>query len=113
MEATLNLFEHVLTRSRRLQELGRHRDARQLYRRLANFRELPPDVAEETQARLAELALRRHRHAQARRHLTAALAFRPDCARYHYLMALAVQGDEGDDLARAAFYLGRALELAP
>jgi tetratricopeptide (TPR) repeat protein len=113
MQATLNLFEHVLGRARRLQGLGRPREAGQLYRRLANFRELPPDVAEETQARLAELHLRRRRYGAARRHLAAALVLRPDGARYHYLMATALQADEGGDLERAAFHLARAVELAP
>jgi tetratricopeptide (TPR) repeat protein len=112
MNPTLNLFEHLLARGHQLQELGRHRDAGRLLARLAGFRDLPGDVAEQVQVRLAELALRRRRYARARRHLTAALRHRPDSARYHYLLAGALQA-EGADLERAAEHYRRALELAP
>jgi tetratricopeptide (TPR) repeat protein len=113
MKETLNLLEHLLDQGRRYQRAGRHRDATRLLTRLADFRELPGEVAEEAQARLGELHLRRRRHARARRHLTAALGHRPDSARYHYLMAVAVRADDQGDLGRAAEHYRRSLELNP
>jgi Tfp pilus assembly protein PilF len=113
MNPTLNLFEHLLTQSRRYQQAGRHRDAARLLTRLASFRELPGDVAGEAQARLAEWHLRRRRHARARRHLAAALRHRPDSARYHYLMAVAVRAGDQGDLERAAEHYSRSLESNP
>src|SRR5262245_406305 len=86
MYTPLNLFDQLLCQARRHLQLGRHREATTLFTRLAGFRELPADVAEETQARLAQLHLKRRRFAQARRHLTAALRYQPDNARYHYLL---------------------------
>jgi tetratricopeptide (TPR) repeat protein len=113
MNATLNLVEHVLALGRRYQELGRHRDALALFTRLSGFRELPADAAEETQARLAEMHLKRRRFRRARRHLAAALQHQPDSARYHYLMATALHSDERGDLERAAGHFARALDLEP
>lgn len=119
MDTTLNLFEHILHRARRLQEQGRTRDAEQLYHRLAQFGELPTDIAAETQIHLAELSLRRGRYALARRHLRAALSFRPNCARSHFLLARTLLGQqqsmpgEVEDLEHAAEHLRRALALAP
>jgi tetratricopeptide (TPR) repeat protein len=113
MHPTLNLVDRVLAMGRRYQELGRHRDAVRLYTRLSGFRELPADAAEETQARLAEIHLKRRRFLQARRHLTAALRHRPDSARYHYLMAAALQADDRGDLDRAAEHYRKAVELDP
>jgi tetratricopeptide (TPR) repeat protein len=113
MNATLNLVEHVLALGRRYQELGRHRDAIHLFTRLAGFRELPADAAEEAQARLAEMHLKRRRFTRARRHLTAALGHRPDSARYHYLLATAHQADDRGDLGRADEHYARAAQMAP
>jgi tetratricopeptide (TPR) repeat protein len=113
MTATLNLFDHLLARGRGLRQSGRYRDEARLLSRLAGFRDLPGEVAEEAQARLAELHLRRRRYAQARRHLAAALGHRPDSARYHYLMAVAVRADDQGELERAAEHYRRSLELNP
>src|SRR6266481_446831 len=59
MSTTLNLVDHLLSRGRHLQEIGREQDALHVLERLACFRQLPPKVAEETQVRLAELLLER------------------------------------------------------
>jgi tetratricopeptide (TPR) repeat protein len=113
MHPTLNLIDHLLARGRHHQEGGRTHEALQVLTRLADFRELPGAVAEETQVRLAELALRRRKYAKARRHLTAALAHQPENARYHHLMATALLAEERGDRQRAADHFRRSLELDP
>jgi tetratricopeptide (TPR) repeat protein len=114
MSMTLNLADRLLAKCRNYQTLGRDRDALLHLKRLAGFRELPAEVAEETQARLGELQIKRQKYTRARRHLTAALRCRPDSARYHYLMALAVESDERTtDTQRAADHYRRSLELEP
>jgi tetratricopeptide (TPR) repeat protein len=111
MSHTLNLIDHLLALGRRYQELGRLRDAVQVLSRLSAFRDLPGEAAEEAQARLAELHLKRRRYQSARRCLTAALSRRPDEARYHRLMATAVLAEDRGDLDRAADHYSRAVEL--
>jgi tetratricopeptide (TPR) repeat protein len=113
MKATLNLVDHLLAMGRHYQELGRHRDALSLFTRLSSFRRLPAEAAEEAQARLAELHMKRRRYRRARRHLTAALRHQPSSARYHYLMAASLQADERGSMEQAAEHYRRALELDP
>jgi len=113
MMPTLNLVDHVLAIGRRYQAIGRHRDAVTVFTRLSRFRYLPAEAAEETQARLAEIHLKRRKYKPARRHLTAALRHQPDNARYHYLLATTLHAQEGADLERAGEHYRRALELDP
>lgn len=113
MSRTLNLADLLLARGRHLQQLGRSHDALTVFGQLAGLRELPADVAEETQVHLAEIHLGRHEYARARRHLAAALVYQPDNARYHYLMATALNADEQPDLQRAAEHYRRSLALDP
>ncbi len=113
MSRTLNLLEQLLSRGRKLQDLGRSDDAASVLVRLAGLQELPAEVAEEAQIRLAELHLRRRRYSQARRHLAAALILRPDNARYHYLMGNALELDDNADPQRALEHYRRSLEIDP
>jgi tetratricopeptide (TPR) repeat protein len=113
VNATLNLVDHLLAAAGRCQEQGRLREALRLLTRLAGFRQLPADAAEQTQARLAELQLKRRKYKRARRHLAAALQHAPDAARYHYWMATALVHDRDADLERAADHYRRSLELDP
>jgi tetratricopeptide (TPR) repeat protein len=113
MSMTLNLADRLLAMGRNLQELGRTEDAVGLLDQLEGFCQLPADVAEETQARLAEIALERRQYRKARRHLTAALVYRPDSAHYHYLIAVALENDEQGDRHRAADHYRKALQLQP
>jgi len=113
MSTTLNLADRLLAMGRNLHELGREHDARRILSRLACFLELSPEVAEETQVRLAEIYLRRRKFKQARRHLTAALRHRPDSAQYHFLMATALDADEKGNPERAAEHFKRVLRLEP
>jgi tetratricopeptide (TPR) repeat protein len=107
---TLGLVDHLLSRGRYFQQLGRTHDALRILGQLAGFRELPAEVAEEAQFRLGELQLRRKKHARARRHLAAALRHAPDNPRYHFLLARTLDNDRGD-LARAAEHYRSSLAL--
>ena len=111
MSSTLNLVDHLLSRGRHLQQIGREQDAIHTLERLAGFRELPLDVAEETQVRLAELLMDRGQFESARRHLAAALIHRPFSARYHFLMASALEADEKGDERRALEHYRLSLEI--
>jgi Tfp pilus assembly protein PilF len=111
MSTTLNMVDHLLARGRRYQELGRDHDALHIFGRVADFRELPADMAEETQARLAEIHLRCGRPRKARRHLTAALRHQPDNASYHEFMACAVEADRRAEPERALEHYRRSLEI--
>jgi tetratricopeptide (TPR) repeat protein len=111
MSKTLKLVDCLLARGRYLQQLGREQDALTLLERLAGFRQLPPQVAEETQLRLAEILLERGEYKAARRHLTAALAQKPTCAHYHFLMAQALEADEKGNERRALDHYRMSLEL--
>jgi Tfp pilus assembly protein PilF len=112
MSATLNLIDRLLTLGRHYQHLHCHREALAVLGRLAGLSELPPDVAEETQVRLAEIHLHKRRHKRARRHLTLALLYRPDSARYHFLMASALDRKTGS-FERAAAHYRKSLECKP
>src|SRR5687768_7947248 len=77
MGKTLNLCDCLLTMGREWHDLGRLTDAAGVLNRLAGFRNLPAQVAEETHARLATIYLRQNEYRKARRHLTSALIYRP------------------------------------
>jgi tetratricopeptide (TPR) repeat protein len=113
MSMTLNLADRLLSAGRNFQTLGRNQDALEALNRLAGFRDLPAAIAEETQARLAEIHLARGKYNRARRHLTAALVHKPQSARYHYLMAMALASDVTADRQRAAEHYRRSLEIDP
>jgi Tfp pilus assembly protein PilF len=102
-----------LARGRNLQQLGRDHDALRLFRRLAAFGDLPADIAEETQACLAQLYLNQRRYRQARRHLAAALTYQPENAGYHYLMARAEYAEDTGDPHQAAEHYRKSIELDP
>jgi len=113
MSRTLNLVENLLTLGRDRQNVGRLADAFTIYARLARFRDLPADVAKETQVRLAEIQIHRRKYERARRHLAIALTFQPDSAYFHRLLGdtLSAQGEANWE--RAAEHYRRALALDP
>jgi tetratricopeptide (TPR) repeat protein len=113
MSMTLNLVDRLLARGKNFQQLGRDRDALEIFDRLAGFRELPSPVAEETQVHRAEILLQRGEYLSARRYLSAVLVQQPDNARYHYLMAIALHCDERGNQHRAARHYQKSLELDP
>jgi Tfp pilus assembly protein PilF len=113
MSMTLNLVDRLLAMGRTFQHLGRTHDARTALGKLAAFGDLPAATAEETQVRLAELHLSQRKYRRARRHLTAALLHQPTNARYHYLLATALDNDGQGDDNRAAEHYRKSLELDP
>jgi tetratricopeptide (TPR) repeat protein len=113
MDTTFNLIELLLARGKRCQEQGRLHEAAQLLCRLAGFRELPGQVAEEVQSRLAEVQLKRRKYQRARRHVHAALAHNPRNARYLHLMGAAFATGVGSDLQRSIECYRKALEVEP
>jgi Flp pilus assembly protein TadD len=113
MGKTLNLCESLLTMGREWQDLGRLTEAAGVLNRLAGFRSLSADVAEETHARLASIHLRQNDYRKARRHLTSALIYRPSHAHYYYQYATALHHDPEADAARAVRYYRQAQRLDP
>src|SRR5438132_542193 len=113
MSRTLNLAEGLLSMGRTHQGLGRVHDALTILSRLSRLRELPPGVAEETQARLGEIQLQRKKYTRARRHLRVALRYDPANAHYHHLLARALAEHDSEKWERAADHYRRALELDP
>jgi tetratricopeptide (TPR) repeat protein len=98
---------------RHQQRLGLLAQAADTLQRLASYRDLPAETAEEVQSRLAEIYLYRHNYPKARRHLTAALRYDPDNAQYHYLLARAVEADSDVDPRRALRHYRQAVRLDP
>lgn len=113
MGKMLNLVEGLLWQIRSRQQIGRFNDAFSLLTRLSRLRELPRSVAEETQARLGEVCLQRKRFRRAHRHLTLALRYDPDNARYHYLLAIATRRKDREQWQQALNHYRRALDLNP
>ncbi len=113
MSTTLNLIDRLLAMGRNLHSLQRHREALSVLGRLVAFEALPAEVAEEAQVRLAEIHLHRRRHKRARRHLTVALLYRPDSARYHFLMASALDVKTHGNRERAADHYRKSLDCDP
>jgi Tfp pilus assembly protein PilF len=113
MSKKLNLVDRLLAMGRKYQELGRDRDARHILGKLAGFGELPTNVAEETHFRLAEIQLNRRKFRRARRHLTAALGHQPNNARYHHLLAAALDHRRPEEAQRAAEHFKLSLEQEP
>jgi tetratricopeptide (TPR) repeat protein len=113
MSRTLPFTHHLLAMGQHLERLGQNHAASRLLSRLASFRELPPDVAEETHLHLAELHLKDGRFKEARRKLAAALVRQPDNARYHFLMAGAVEEDDDCDQRRSLASYRRCTKLDP
>jgi tetratricopeptide (TPR) repeat protein len=111
MSRTLNLIDILLTTGRHLFLMGRFTEALEPLTKLRGFRNLPEHVSEELQSLCAEIALQQKRYKDARRHLTAAIALRPNKAEYCYLMAVAIDEDDQADRKRAEIYYSRAVEL--
>ncbi len=113
MSKTLNLVDDLLCRARHCHDMGLHDRAKTLFERLAEFRRLPAEVAEETQGRLADLCRAEEDAFKERQHLACALAQRPNNADYHFRMAEAFLDDEDAPLEKALPYLRAAVRIEP
>lgn len=113
MSKTLNLVDDLLYRARHCHDLGLHDRAKKHFEQLAEFRRLPSDVAEETQARLSELCRAEGDAFKERQHLACALAQRPNNADYHFRMAEAYRNDDEAPLEKALPYLRAAVRIEP
>jgi tetratricopeptide (TPR) repeat protein len=113
MSRTLNLCEHLLYEARRFWTLGVDRRALRIFSHLAALPDLPSDMAEETQLRLAELSLKQRKFAKARRHLAVALALEPANPESHYQLASSHADDSRGDRKLALRHFRRSLELDP
>jgi tetratricopeptide (TPR) repeat protein len=113
MSKTLNLIDILLRRARTCHELGLHDQAKDLFERLATYRSLPAEVAEETQLRLAELCEAEDDSFKERQHLTCALAQQPNNPEYHYRLAKAYGADSEAHDAKALPHLKAAIRIDP
>lgn len=111
MSKTLNLADCLLATARTLHQNGQHQRALDLLTRLSRLRDLSDDVTEEMHALLGEVYFKQDRFRKARRHLTAALIYRPSSADYHFRMAQAIEVDPDARPERARCFYRRALEL--
>jgi Tfp pilus assembly protein PilF len=109
MSHSLNLVAGLLAAARDLQQLGRHEPALNLLHRLAAFRHLAPEIAEEVHRRLADGHAARDEFKKARRHLTIALTYRPQHPAYHHRMAAWIEADPDAAIDRAGRYHRRAV----
>jgi Flp pilus assembly protein TadD len=113
MSMKLKLNDHLLARSQELRQHDQDDEALALLARLAQCHDLPAETAEMSHASLAEILVRRKKWTRARRHLAVALLYRPDCARYHHLMGLALASGRKTDPDRAREHFRKAIELDP
>jgi tetratricopeptide (TPR) repeat protein len=111
MNPTIPLVESVLFQGRNLQQLGVHTLAQRTFEKLARFRNLPRAIKEETFLRLASLHQRQPR--RSRRYLAIALMQKPEDARFHFRMGLALLRDSAADPITAGYHLRKAVELNP
>jgi tetratricopeptide (TPR) repeat protein len=110
MSRHLNLAEHLLSLGQRYLSLGRHQEALRAFGGVVRLDPVPGELAQQAQAELANIHFRRNQFRRARRHLHAALAHDPSCARYHHQMAISL---EDEDVQRALGHYARAVELEP
>jgi len=109
MSRTINLIEGLLRTARHLQDNGQTLSAVDILRRLADFRQLPAEVAEEAHRRIAELHAQREEFRKARRHMAIALTYAPQRADYHHRMACWIEADSDAAIERAGRHYRRAV----
>ena len=113
MSRTLNLVDRLAERGRQLQAMGRTEEALRVLGSLAKFRGLPTAVAADMECRLGEMHLHRGDADRACGSLAAALRLQPANARYHQLLAAALEENEDSDPNRALEHYRRSLVLDP
>ncbi len=113
MSRTLSMVHGGWTAARELARRGRRTEALAALRRLLARPDLPTPVAADAHRLAAELLIDRDRFGAARRHLAAARALEPACARTFYLAGLASEQDPAGDDRRAAVRFKTAADLEP
>jgi tetratricopeptide (TPR) repeat protein len=113
MSMTLPFYDRLLDHARRYQDLGLNHRATTILERLADFRELPADVVEETQHRLAQLSGDAERHCRSRRHLAVAITHGPTNAECRADMGRAIERDPACADEDAYDHYGQATQLDP
>ncbi|MCS6976618.1 MAG: hypothetical protein NZM31_06355 [Gemmatales bacterium] len=109
----VSLAHRALEVAKRYLRYGRDLEALEVLTKLVRVGTEDTVAAEQVQVLLAEIHLRRREYAQARRHLHVALAYRPDNAQYHFMMAVALEDDPEADPRRALYYFRKAARLDP
>ena len=113
MSTTLPYFDPLLDQARRYQYYGLDNRAAKHHERLADFPELPAEIAEETQHRLAQVSAEAERYPRSRRHLAAAIVHGPTKAEYHADMGRVIERDATCADEEALDCFGQATELDP
>jgi tetratricopeptide (TPR) repeat protein len=113
MSTTLPFFDRLLDQARRYQDFGLDHRAATLLERLADFPELPAEIAEETQHRLAQVSAEAERYPRSRRHLAVAIVHGPTKAEYRADLARIVERDPACTDEEALDHFDKATELDP
>jgi tetratricopeptide (TPR) repeat protein len=113
MSTTLPFFDRLLDQARRYQDIGLDHRATRLLERLADFRDLPTEVVEETQYRLAQLSAEAERYGRSRRHLATAIAHGPTNAEYRADLARVLDSDPAGAEDEALDQYAEATRLDP
>ena len=113
MSRTLSMVHGGWSAARELARRGRRTEAHAALQRLLARTDLPTPVAADAHRLAAELLIDRDRFGVARRHLAAARALEPACARTYYLAGLASEQDPAGDDRRAAARFQKAADLEP
>jgi Flp pilus assembly protein TadD len=113
MSRTLTLLDAGWESVRSSAAHGRRADALTRTTRLLARPDLPASVAAEAHRLAGELLTEAHRYSEARRHLRAAAALEPSCARTFHLWGLAHELDPHGCDRRAAVCFRHAAKLEP
>lgn len=113
MSRMLTLIHSGWMAARSMARKGQRTTALAQLTRLLSRPDLPSPMAADARRLAAELLIESEDYAKARRHLRAAVALEPCCARTHYLFGLAHEGDPLGDDRQAALRFRKAAELAP
>lgn len=111
MSKTLNFVRILQRQAQRFHDIGLRREAKSRFERLARFRSMPADVAEDARVRLSDLCRDDNEPIQERHHLACALAQQPNNPEYHFRMAQAYLSDRDAPDEKALPHLRAAVRL--
>ena len=113
MNNSINLHEQLLTRGRRLLDLGSIEAARTILRRLLDQPEVSKRYRAEAHTLLGQIALDFGRFDKSRRHYAAAIGLRPFSAEGYVRYASAIEADPDGNTRKAWLALRRATRIDP